>query len=634
MVICGLRTRGAVFGFGALVAALGFVGVDASLRPWFERLRWRRLSVSAGSAVAPGRRDHACGYSAAYDSLVVFGGRGAGLLRDTWIFDPANGSWLDVSDASTAPPARFSLVSGVHAGHSDAAQLWVTTGEGEGRVFFNDAWRWDWATHAWTAVSTAGEPPSERYGAVGGILDDPTLPASGARLLVSHGFAHERFWDTRALDLATGRWEDASPSSEDPAHRPFARCIGGGAVLAPGPDGSNRALTLAIFGGCGSGGHGPCAAHDAWTLQNAQWTESEGVCAGPRVFGAVARWPVSEDGARVDVGNASWVVLAGGAGGIHGNGDAGEVSLWNVATGAWHRLRVQGRQLDEAEDADDHGGGHGGHGGGGGAGSSRSPVPGPQAGIQLASGRAGVFWVGSNDAGMEIFHLELLSEADDAADAEGRAESLPCPSPLDIRLIHGLLMLIGWGVLIPLGVTMARFGRAFRPPLWFTVHRIVNTLGLLVQLGGFIASFYVNVTAKFLAVPHVILGLAAFVFGMQQPLNALLRPHPPENKTRARRCWEWWHKNSGRLATVLGLVNPFLGLYYLATKQRARSPGFILYALWVAGLVIAWVVLTLRAPKASTESPPSSPEPKSSQAENRDRSREEKAVELAETKVA
>jgi hypothetical protein len=36
---------------------------------------------------------------------------------------------------------------------------------------------------------------------------------------------------------------------------------------------------------------------------------------------------------------------------------------------------------------------------------------------------------------------------------------LPCPFLLDIRLLHGLLMLLSWGILLPIGVTIARFAR-------------------------------------------------------------------------------------------------------------------------------------------------------------------------------
>ena len=52
-----------------------------------------------------------------------------------FINDP--GTWNDVS-AATRPGARFSMVYGVVENF-----LYVTTGEGPGKVFYNDVWRYD-----------------------------------------------------------------------------------------------------------------------------------------------------------------------------------------------------------------------------------------------------------------------------------------------------------------------------------------------------------------------------------------------------------------------------------------------------------------------------------------------------------
>jgi len=57
---------------------------------------------------------------------------------------------------------------------------------------------------------------------------------------------------------------------------------------------------------------------------------------------------------------------------------------------------------------------------------------------------------------------------------------------------HAWLAAIGWGVLVPVGIVMARSFKDTKPPLWFHLHRALQTLGFVlgtVALGlGFAAS--------------------------------------------------------------------------------------------------------------------------------------------------
>merc|ERR1712037_870256 len=58
--------------------------------------------------------------------------------------------------------------------------------------------------------------------------------------------------------------------------------------------------------------------------------------------------------------------------------------------------------------------------------------------------------------------------------------------------------------------------------------------------------------------------------GTLQPLNAILRPHRPEEgqaKTWKRAAWERMHKGLGWLAVALGILNLVLGLMLLEAKS-------------------------------------------------------------------
>lgn len=72
----------------------------------------------------------------------------------------------------------------------------------------------------------------------------------------------------------------------------------------------------------------------------------------------------------------------------------------------------------------------------------------------------------------------------DLAGGEGGAAVSVGPTQAQ-RNTHGVLMTIGWGILIPLGIVLAASMR-WRAPLWFQLHRAVQTTGLIFALAGFI----------------------------------------------------------------------------------------------------------------------------------------------------
>ena len=116
-----------------------------------------------------------------------------------------------------------------------------------------------------------------------------------------------------------------------------------------------------------------------------------------------------------------------------------------------------------------------------------------------------------------------------------------------IKVAHGILMYIAWGVLIPTGVMIARFGRHVPPNTgpaqwWFTRHRAIQSFGVLVGIAGAVlAVIMVNEGGSRGEVSlHGILGYIVTGLGVLQPVNAILRPHPGPGA--ARKCWSAFHK--------------------------------------------------------------------------------------------
>lgn len=155
---------------------------------------------------------------------------------------------------------------------------------------------------------------------------------------------------------------------------------------------------------------------------------------------------------------------------------------------------------------------------------------------------------------------------------------------------HGILMMIGWGFLLPAGAILARFGK-HRDPLWFHLHRVIQTVGLILALSGFI---YALVRFDALSAPgfsnyyHAVLGIVVMVLGLLQPVNALLRPHKPsdgEAKSTSRFIWEILHKSSGWFACILAVAVIGIGTTILPESNKAFQITYgVLGAIIVFGL--------------------------------------------------
>lgn len=155
---------------------------------------------------------------------------------------------------------------------------------------------------------------------------------------------------------------------------------------------------------------------------------------------------------------------------------------------------------------------------------------------------------------------DILNNAEEGAAAAATGLSLR-----SIHLIHGSLMMISWGFLLPSGTLLAKFYKHRPDGLWFKLHRSIQMLGLLLAVIGWaiaLVNFNVFLDVGFNNYYHGICGMVVMILGILQPLNALIRPHAPnadEEKTTKRFAWEIWHKSSGYIAVLLAVPTIVLG---------------------------------------------------------------------------
>jgi len=507
---------------------------------------WTR--IGQGSAEAPeSRQQSLLAAFAAQDALILFGGETSGgrPLQDAWRFDVSSGSWteLEPSSSTTIEP-RFSFNGGLdEAGE----RLIVFGGEGNNGAVFNDVWAFSLTTQTWTQLLNGSEAgaPKPRYGAAGGVVNI----GGEAYLIVSHGFdKKDRFKDTFLLRLSTSTWTNITPDS-DPL--PSARCLVAGAVSQ-----QSQEITLALAGGCGSGGYGPCPSSETFlfradlaSLEDAQWEGPLPTCVNARNYGSMA----------ADA-SGNFFMYGGWGGLLVDQDEPGQINQFMLNPSGvdpiWNQFAIDGE------------------------GPGMPTGNGRQSSMATFGGAVFLQLASTN----ELWILNYTT-----ADFSNLLECNSDPIP-SWRTSHGVLMVLAWGVLIPLAVLMARFGR-IKDPLWFKVHRAFNTLGIVLGFVGIIVAFLMISAGHFLAVGHALIGVLVTLLGVQQ-VNAFCRPHAPADpalKSKSRNRWELWHKNSGRLALILGLVNPFIGLSFLVNFSSA---AFIIYTLWVAFLVAVFVYLT------------------------------------------
>lgn len=175
----------------------------------------------------------------------------------------------------------------------------------------------------------------------------------------------------------------------------------------------------------------------------------------------------------------------------------------------------------------------------------------------------------------------------------------------DVSLLvawHGRMMVLAWGVLLPLGMLVARFlkitpkqdwPRELDNHCWWYWHLGLQTGGAVVMLFGLI--LILNRTDLPADSIHWYLGWAVFTLGLVQILSGFLRgtkggPTEPApdgsvrgdhfDMTRHRKAFEYFHKFMGYAVLLLSLVAVITGMWH------ANAPVWM----WL-GLAGWWCVL-------------------------------------------
>lgn len=172
---------------------------------------------------------------------------------------------------------------------------------------------------------------------------------------------------------------------------------------------------------------------------------------------------------------------------------------------------------------------------------------------------------------------------------------------------HGRLMVLAWGVLIPLGIVVARFLKVVpgQPwpqrldnPAWWHAHRTTQYAGVALSLLGAALAWSAVASPNPLRSLHTTLGWLVVLLGLAQVAAGALRGSkggPTGLAMRGdhydmtpRRVWfERFHKGAGYGALLLACATLLLGL---AAADAPRWMWIVLIAWWllIGALALRW----------------------------------------------
>lgn len=175
---------------------------------------------------------------------------------------------------------------------------------------------------------------------------------------------------------------------------------------------------------------------------------------------------------------------------------------------------------------------------------------------------------------------------------------------------HARLMVLAWGVLLPLGALVARFYKVMPSqgwphrldnPFWWHAHRLLQWGGVLAMTVGVWLAWRDTPEHGAIACLHAIAGWSLCLAGWAQVAGAFLRGSkggPTDRQVRGdhydmtsrRQTFERFHKTLGWLAVIAAVGVIALGL---VVADAPRWMPIVLGVWWLA-LGVAFVVLQRR----------------------------------------
>lgn len=164
-----------------------------------------------------------------------------------------------------------------------------------------------------------------------------------------------------------------------------------------------------------------------------------------------------------------------------------------------------------------------------------------------------------------------------------------------VLAVHGFMMFIAWGILLPGGILAARYLKHVKGGSWYQTHVYLQYSGIAIVFLGILFAA-AELRGLYISSSHAKFGLAAIVLACMQPINAYLRPEKATNgeaPSPRRVIWEYFHAITGRFAILAGIVALFTGMKHLGKRYDSENVEGLTWALIVWFLLVSLLVLYL-----------------------------------------
>ncbi|XP_022977905.1 cytochrome b561 and DOMON domain-containing protein At5g47530-like isoform X2 [Cucurbita maxima] len=165
-----------------------------------------------------------------------------------------------------------------------------------------------------------------------------------------------------------------------------------------------------------------------------------------------------------------------------------------------------------------------------------------------------------------------------------------------LRHVHGVLNIIGWGTLIPIGIVIARYFREefpLRCDRWYSAHAVCQTCGYIMGTVGWGFGVSLINSSNRSHIPFLVLGILIIVLTAIQICGICVQ-QKKESGRRGR--WEMWHRGMGYVILALIIADIFEGINAQRhpKKWRWAYVGILLALVVVAAALEVYTYIKLK----------------------------------------
>ncbi|XAR68165.1 hypothetical protein NMG60_11003201, partial [Bertholletia excelsa] len=157
--------------------------------------------------------------------------------------------------------------------------------------------------------------------------------------------------------------------------------------------------------------------------------------------------------------------------------------------------------------------------------------------------------------------------------------------------VHGLLNAVSWGVMMPIGVTIARYLKVFKSadPAWFYLHVGCQSSAYIVGVAGWATGLELGGDSGDDTDTHRNIGITLFCLGTLQVFALLLRPNKDH---KYRFYWNLYHWGTGYAVIILSVINILKGFDILNPDNKNWKKAYIVFLISLGSVAIALEAFT------------------------------------------